>query len=103
MAKKVKTKQKAPHSIAGYELPERLRYIRQSREISQKDLAQKSKVRVLLCGMKLPSNYGTSYRLKFETVFEELARETNVPKMPFLLLDVANKKDLNLPDGIHPK
>ena len=58
---------------------------------------------VYLAGMILPQNYGTSFTKNFEAVFNELSK--NNPKvfyMPFLLKDVAGKRDLNLSDGIHP-
>ncbi len=65
-------------------------------------LAQKKHVTVLLAGMKLPINYGEKYRMTFEKTFFDLSKEFNLPIIPFLLLDVAGKSDLNQPDGIHP-
>lgn len=66
------------------------------------ELAQKNNVYVILAGMKMPMNYGESYRLKYEAVFKDIAQEHKVDYVPFLLDGVATQKDLNLPDGIHP-
>ncbi len=59
-------------------------------------------VRVLLAGMKLPRNYGPEYVRAFEAVYPRLARELDAPLIPFLLKNVAMKRDLNHADGIHP-
>jgi len=57
---------------------------------------------VLLAGMRVPPNYGADYAQEFEKVFHDLARETKVPLIPFLLEGVAGEVRLNLADGIHP-
>lgn len=61
-----------------------------------------SDVDVLLAGMRLPPNYGTEYVQMFEAIFPRLAKELDVPFIPFLLEGVAGKPELNQPDGIHP-
>jgi acyl-CoA thioesterase-1 len=66
------------------------------------DLAKASGLKVILCGQKVFSNFGPEYSAKFETVYTELAKEKKVDLMPFLLEDVALKKDLNIADGKHP-
>lgn len=66
------------------------------------ELAQKNKVKVILVGMKMPSNYGTDYQNKFAATFTKLAQKYKTPLIPFLLENVALKKELNLADGIHP-
>jgi acyl-CoA thioesterase-1 len=58
--------------------------------------------RVLLCGMRLPPNYGEPYGREFAASFPAVARRTGVPLMPFLLDGVAADPRLNQPDGIHP-
>jgi len=63
---------------------------------------QKTGAKVLLAGMRLPTNYGADYNREFAKVFPEVARRANVPLMPFLLDGVAGEARLNLPDGIHP-
>jgi acyl-CoA thioesterase-1 len=65
-------------------------------------LAKENGMKVLLAGMKIPPNYGKAYTARFEAVFKELAREEQVPLIPFLLEGVAARPELNLPDGIHP-
>jgi acyl-CoA thioesterase-1 len=65
-------------------------------------LAQKEKVKVLLCGALLPTNYGKEYTSSFAKVFERLAKKYAVTFMPFLLDGVALDKNLNQTDGLHP-
>jgi acyl-CoA thioesterase-1 len=64
--------------------------------------AQAAGARVLLAGMRLPSNYGADYTRRFEGVFRELATQYNLPLLPFLLEGVALRRELNQADGIHP-
>src|SRR5687768_2282301 len=64
--------------------------------------ARQAGVRVLLVGIQVPPNYGPDYARRFSAVFPELARELDVPLLPFLLEGVAGEPQLNLPDGIHP-
>jgi acyl-CoA thioesterase-1 len=59
-------------------------------------------VRVLLAGMRMPPNYGEAYTREFARMFSEVARQTGVPLMPFLLDGVAANPRLNQADGIHP-
>jgi acyl-CoA thioesterase I len=63
---------------------------------------QAAGVRVLLAGMRLPPNYGLEYTRDFAEVFPEVARQTRVPLMPFLLDGVAVDARLNQADGVHP-
>ena len=58
--------------------------------------------RVLLAGMLIPPNYGSDYTEAFAAIYPRLARELDVPLIPFLLAGVAARPELNLPDGIHP-
>lgn len=66
------------------------------------ELAQKENVKVMIAGMLLPPNYGEEYGKKFGAMYEDLAKFYKLPKMPFLLQDVAGKSALNQADGIHP-
>ena len=66
------------------------------------DRLKKRKVKVLLAGMRLPPNYGAVYTRDFAAVFVDVARQTGVPLVPFLLDGVAANASLNLTDGIHP-
>ena len=64
--------------------------------------AKKSKLKVILVGMKLPPNYGEAYRSDFEKMYEKLSKTEGVKHIPFLLKGVAGVPTLNLEDGIHP-
>ncbi len=58
--------------------------------------------KVVLCGMKMPPNYGMEYRNQFAEIFPTLATEFEIDLVPFLLKGVGGVPDLNLSDGIHP-
>src|SRR5689334_11896535 len=64
--------------------------------------AQKRHIQVILAGMEAPPNFGQSYIVSFHQVYPELARQYNVPLVPFLLQGVAGIDALNQRDGIHP-
>jgi acyl-CoA thioesterase-1 len=57
---------------------------------------------VVLGGMRMPPNYGPEYTRGFEELYARLAREFELPFVPFLLDGVAAIPELNQPDGIHP-
>ena len=59
-------------------------------------------VQIVLVQMEAPTNLGRAYTTRFHQVYEEVARETNVPLLPFLLDGVAGVTRLNQSDGIHP-
>lgn len=65
--------------------------------------AQGSGARVLLIGMRLPPNYGTTYTEAFAAIYPRLARELGVALVPFLLSEVATDPALMQPDRIHPR
>lgn len=65
-------------------------------------MAKKSKIKVLLLGMKVPPNYGEKYRKEFDAIFPEVAKKTKIPLVPFMLKGVAGQKKFNIEDGIHP-
>jgi len=58
--------------------------------------------KVVLVQMEAPPNMGASYTKRFHEVFPTVAGRAGVTLMPFLLQDVAGKRDLNQADGIHP-
>jgi acyl-CoA thioesterase I len=64
--------------------------------------AQGRGIKVILAGMKMPTNYGEPYRQDFENLFPKLAKKYKTALIPFLLESVAAVPSLNLPDGIHP-
>jgi len=64
--------------------------------------AQARHIKVVLAGMEAPPNFGQDYIVQFHKVYPELAREYDVPLVPFLLQGVAGIDGLNQRDGIHP-
>ena len=52
--------------------------------------------------MRLPPNYGPRYTREFTQMYIELAKEYNTGVVPFLLTDVATKRELMQADGLHP-
>lgn len=65
-------------------------------------LAQKQQIKVLLLGMKVPSNYGQEYTQKFSQMYLSIAKKTRSSLVPFLLEGVASQRELFQEDGIHP-
>lgn len=57
---------------------------------------------VLLLGMHLPVNYGQAYTERFHQVFVDIAKQHEVPFLPFFLDGVALQPEMMLDDGIHP-
>jgi acyl-CoA thioesterase I len=74
----------------------------------EKNLAQivqqskKNKVTVILLGMKIPPNLGTSYSQAFENTYKTVSKTYNVKLQPFFLEGVAGHKNLIQADQIHP-
>jgi acyl-CoA thioesterase-1 len=58
--------------------------------------------RVLLLGIRLPPNYGAAFNARFEKVYAEVAAEAGVALEPFFLRGIAERRELMLPDGLHP-
>ncbi len=65
-------------------------------------LAKDSGTQVLLLGIRLPPNYGPRYGNGFADLYTDLAREFQVPLVPFLLEGVALDPALMQEDGLHP-
>ncbi|NOT13078.1 MAG: arylesterase [Methylococcaceae bacterium] len=64
--------------------------------------AQKIDTKVLLLGMKIMPNYGKRYTDMFYQVYPQIAKELDVPIIPFTLEGIALDKDLMQADGLHP-
>ena len=64
--------------------------------------ARQAGARVLLLGMLIPPNYGPEYATQFRDLYPRVARELDVPLVPFVLEGVGGDPRLNQPDGIHP-
>lgn len=58
--------------------------------------------RVLLAGIKLPPNYGSTYLEQFESMYSDLASEFDTLLVPFFMDGVALSPDLLQADNIHP-
>jgi len=59
--------------------------------------------KVVLIGIELPINYGPQYRTGLRAVYRDIARDFNVPLVPFLLDGVADDANLMQDDGLHPQ
>jgi acyl-CoA thioesterase I len=71
-------------------------------EIVRRVQSARPSARVLLVQMEAPPNLGTEYTTAFHSVFPDVAKATGVTLLPFLLDDVAGRRELNQSDGIHP-
>jgi acyl-CoA thioesterase I len=58
--------------------------------------------RVLLLGMRIPTNFGPDYAEGFAALYPRLAKEMKIELVPFLLDGVGGHPNLNQEDGIHP-
>jgi len=65
-------------------------------------LTKESGAEVVLAGIQIPPNYGTTYTQALAAVYPELAERFDAPLIDFILEDVALHRDLMQPDGIHP-
>ena len=68
-------------------------------------MIEASKVRginVFLMQIRILPNYGKRYQTQFESIYPTLSKEKEVILLPFMLNDIALKKELMLSDGIHP-
>ncbi|TVO61471.1 arylesterase [Spiribacter vilamensis] len=64
--------------------------------------ARDADARVILAGVRLPSNYGSAFIERFRDVYREVAERTGVTLIPKLLEGVADDPSLMQSDGIHP-
>lgn len=64
---------------------------------------KKRRLPVLIAGMKAPANWGEAYVKAFDGIFPELAKSYGQDLYPFFLAGVVGKRELNQPDGLHPK
>lgn len=63
---------------------------------------QKSGSQVLLLSMRIPPNYGKRYVDMFYEIYPQLAKEMDIPFVPFILEEVALVKEMMQKDGLHP-
>jgi acyl-CoA thioesterase-1 len=64
--------------------------------------AKARNIRVVLCGMEAPPNFGPEYTRAFRGAYASLARQHDIEFVPFVLDGVAGDPALNQGDGIHP-
>ena len=64
--------------------------------------ARAARVRVLLCGLRVPPRHGAEHARRFGEIYPRLAAEYRLPFVPFLLEGVAGVPTLNERDGLHP-
>ena len=65
-------------------------------------VARENQIPTMLAGMKIPPNYGEDYARSFSKAFAQLAKDHQIPFIPFLLEGVGGNPEMNLPDRIHP-
>ncbi|GMU69493.1 MAG: hypothetical protein AMXMBFR37_18250 [Steroidobacteraceae bacterium] len=77
-------------------------------ELSQRSLAgmieasRAAGAKVLLLGMRIPPNYGPRYANGFERMYAELAKQFDIPLVPFFMEKVALDDTLLQADRLHP-
>jgi acyl-CoA thioesterase-1 len=59
-------------------------------------------VQFVIAGMRAAPNLGRDYVSRFDALYPALAERYRAPLIPFLLEDVAARRNLNQADGIHP-
>lgn len=64
--------------------------------------AKQPSARIAVVQMEAPPNLGAEYTRRFHALYGNVARETGVTLLPFLLEGVAGIAALNQADGIHP-
>ncbi|MDX1695731.1 MAG: arylesterase [Ketobacteraceae bacterium] len=65
-------------------------------------MAKNAGVEVFLFGMKLPPNYGAAFNRLFEQAYVDVAKNEEVPLLPFFLEGVGGFSELMQDDRIHP-
>jgi acyl-CoA thioesterase-1 len=71
-------------------------------EILDRTAASHPDARFLIAGMRAAPNLGSDYRGAFDEIYPALATRYDAKLVPFILEDVAAKRNLNQADGIHP-
>jgi len=66
------------------------------------DQSKAAGVQPIIVGIQLPPNYGPNYTRQFYGLFEALANEYELPRVPFLLDKIALNPALMQSDNLHP-
>lgn len=64
--------------------------------------AKNPEIRIIIAGMRMPSNLGETYTRQFAEIFPDVAKKNGAELIPFLLEGVGGNPELNLSDRIHP-
>lgn len=70
--------------------------------IIDKVKAKNPEATIVIAGMLMPPNMGEQYTSQFRAIYPDLAKENNLPLIPFLLQGVGGESKYNQADGIHP-
>ena len=65
-------------------------------------LSKKANARVMLLGMKMPSNYSANYTQAFEKMYANLAKQQRIALVPWLFRYIGAEPIWFQKDGIHP-
>jgi len=65
-------------------------------------MSRQSGAKLVLFGMRIPSNYGQQYTKQFSALYTSLGKQKGVVLLPFFLSGVADKPDLLQADHLHP-
>lgn len=66
------------------------------------DASHAHQTKVVLVGVRLPPNYGTTYTQRFHSIYRQLAQSHQVPLVPYLLEGVGGQDELMQTDRLHP-
>jgi len=70
--------------------------------IIDKVKAKYPQVKIVIMGMQIPVFLHSPVATQFREIFSKLAMDNHVRLVPFFLEGVAGKRNLNLPDQLHP-
>jgi len=71
-------------------------------EIIDRARGQCPQLKIVVAGMRMPSNLGPAYTASFQAIFPAIAKKNGAILIPFLLEGVGGRPELNQADGIHP-
>jgi len=71
--------------------------------VNMVELSHESGAEVLLAGIQIPPNYGPRYTEPFYQQFSDIAKQLDLPLIPFLIDGIPQQPELMQNDGIHPK
>ena len=66
------------------------------------ETSQEHQVEVVLVGVRLPPNYGTTYTQRFQSIYRQLAQSHKVSFVPYLLQGIGEHDELMQADRLHP-